>query len=63
MMQGYLRPPEMVDELVEAVRAALYANPTQRMGQLICNMSGTRDLFNMHDEDMADLLLRSTAGG
>lgn len=60
-MKGYLRPPEMVDELVDALRDALHANPTQRMGQLLSNLTrnSDHDLFNVYDEVLTDLLRAS----
>lgn len=54
---GYERSPDTVDVLVEAVRAALYAHPNQRLGQLITNAIGDRNLFSIYDEALARSLV------
>lgn len=61
-MKGYIRPPHITEKLVEAFRAALYARPTERAGQLIDNAlvvyqrqvgSGNKvDLFSTYDEQL-----------
>jgi hypothetical protein len=54
-MAGYSRSPEVTEQLVAAVRDALYALPTLRLGQLLSNVE-TYDLFNIHDEDIIKAL-------
>lgn len=54
-MQGYNRDPAMTEQLLAAVRDALYAHPTQRLGQIIDNALFDDlgpNLFNVHDEDL-----------
>lgn len=53
-MEGYERTPDTVGILVEALRTAMYAHPTQRLGQILVN-SGLADvdLSNIYDEDLA----------
>lgn len=65
MMQGYTRQPETAERLLASVRAAIYAFPQQRLGQIIDNALTTNtvrdtgqfdrvgqrpDLFNVYDE-------------
>jgi hypothetical protein len=54
----YRRTPLMTESLASVLATALRDNPTQRLGQLICNSTGIVHslLFNIHDEDMIDLL-------
>jgi hypothetical protein len=51
---GYTRSPEVAEQLIAAIRDALYAFPTQRLGQIIDNALGIRleehDLFQVYDE-------------
>lgn len=64
MFFGYVRTPDDTDRLLDALRAALTANPSQRLGQLLTNVN--RDcpdadalahrLWNMHDEDWISML-------
>lgn len=53
-MQGYTREPETAERLVNAVREAVYAHPTQRLGQIIDNAlyDSNIDLFTLYDEAM-----------
>lgn len=51
-MQGYHRQPETANELVRWLESALQANPEQRMGQLIFNLTRDVNLFQVYDEEM-----------
>lgn len=53
--EGYKRSPEMVNEIVEALRLALYVSPTERVGQMLSNIFGD-DLRNLWDEDLVKRL-------
>lgn len=66
-MKGYTREPENDDRLINAVRACLYAHPTQRLTQIILNALrlssprsdggfDTTDLWNVYDETLIDAL-------
>lgn len=54
--QGYKRPPQMSADLVAALSTALYAQPEQRLGQLLRNLTCDDDLFLIYDEDLLRLL-------
>lgn len=60
--QGYERSPDTVNEIVEALRAALYASPTERVGQLLSNVFGD-DLRHLWDEDLVTRLRERLPGG
>lgn len=67
MMEGYTRSNSMTIALAEALSDALYANPTQRLGQLLANLarnpSGATDVlrvWNTHDEEWVRLLTEAT---
>lgn len=56
-MKGYTRDPEMTEKIISAVRDALYAYPTMRLGQIIDNAIGptvgySPDLFRIYDETL-----------
>ena len=48
---GYKRSPQTTAALVAALTVALYANPEQRLGQLLINHGNNKDLWNVRDED------------
>ena len=59
--QGYSRSPEVTERLISAIRAALYASPSERLGQILLNCLpsdgyGQTDLFGVFDEDVIDAL-------
>lgn len=56
LFKGYTREPEMTQRLTEAIRAALYASPTERLGQLLMNLARRDDLWNIKDEEWIELL-------
>lgn len=63
-MQGYERSEEVSTKLIAALRDAIYANPDQRLGQLLINVSrrddgSQSDSWNRHDEQWIEDLRRS----
>lgn len=54
--EGYRRQVETHKRLIAAVDAALWQHPTQRLGQIIVNALGDRDLFNVYDETLIEAL-------
>lgn len=66
---GYTRDPKVTEQLVEALRAALYAHPDQRLGQLLLNLSNERldmtdnqnRFWDRHDEEWVAVLFGSDA--
>lgn len=54
--QGYTRSPEVTERLLASLRAALYAHPQQRLGQILANSLGEKDMFNIYDEDVSAAL-------
>lgn len=56
--QGYERSTEVTALLVSAIRAALYARPEERLGQLLTNVLGD-DLFSVWDEVAARKLVEA----
>lgn len=57
-MRGYTREPEVTEKLVAALRDALYANPEMRLGQLLINVTGREELWNVYDETFIHQLQR-----
>lgn len=62
---GYVRPGSTTVELAKAIADALYANPEQRLGQLLINISrrddgSESDIWNKHDEEWIRILIEST---
>lgn len=61
---GYTRSPESTERLIAALRAALYAHPEQRLGQLLVNLVPStwsetdvgHEVFATYDEKWIDLL-------
>lgn len=58
-MDGYTREPQTAERLLGSVRAAMYAFPNQRLGQIIDNALCVGDqkatwdgpdIFNIYDE-------------
>jgi uncharacterized protein (UPF0218 family) len=50
MFKGYTRDPQVTEELIQALATALRARPNERLGQLLINVSGETDLWNVYDE-------------
>lgn len=42
--------------LLNELRGALYVDPDQRLGQLLMNIAGQADIWNVTDEEWIDLL-------
>lgn len=47
---GYGRSPQHTERLVELLGEALRANPNQRLGQLLVNLSRGADIWDVRDE-------------
>lgn len=64
-MDGYTRTPEMTRELSVTMVTVLRAQPTQRMGQIICNAMGWHSgtLFNLFDERLLEALQNYAKSG
>jgi hypothetical protein len=58
--RGYHRPPNVRYRLVMAINAALVAYPDQRFGQLLLNVLGDADLWQVYDEDVITALQKCT---
>lgn len=60
LMRGYYRSPEMTEKLIEVLAAALRADPTQRLGQLVENVCRFAEnpipQFQIWDEEIMELL-------
>lgn len=65
--EGYTRSAEMMNDLIDALAAALLSNPNQRLGQLLINATrrddgSQSDLWNKRDEEWVRALNAVTKG-
>lgn len=67
-MKGYTRDPQMTEELLSALRAALYARPNERLGQLLINLTPVdwgsevgHNAWSLYDEKWVTLLREAAA--
>lgn len=57
--KGYERSPDVTRSLVASLEAALTRRNTERLGQLLMNLSRGDDIWNITDEQWCDRLIEA----